>query len=97
MGVRQRQLLLSLVLAAAVGVLAIAAPSASAKLKVLPNGQVVSYEPFRTAASAPVIPFNNMDYNGGPVMPSNTDYMFLWGLGGCRPIRTGSCSESAVT
>jgi PKD repeat protein len=28
--------------------------------------------------------FTNMDYNGGPVMPSNTDYMVLWsptGLG----------------
>jgi hypothetical protein len=53
-------------------------------LKVLPNGQVVSYEPFRSAPSAPVIPFNNMDYNGGPVMPSNTDYMLMWspqGLG----------------
>jgi hypothetical protein len=22
--------------------------------------------------------FNNMDYNGGPVMPSNTNYMVLW-------------------
>jgi hypothetical protein len=26
--------------------------------------------------------FNNMDYNGGPVMPSNTDYMLLWSPGG---------------
>jgi hypothetical protein len=24
----------------------------------------------------------NMDYNGGPVMPSNTDYMVLWSPGG---------------
>ena len=85
MGVRRRQLLMTLVLAGAVGILAIAAPSASAMLKVLPNGQVVSYEPLRSAApSAPIIPFNNMDYNGGPVMPSNTDYMLMWsptGLG----------------
>src|SRR5579862_2875499 len=22
--------------------------------------------------------FNNVDYNGGPIMPSNTDYMVLW-------------------
>src|SRR3979490_326418 len=28
------------------------------------------------------IVFNNMDYNGGPVMPSNTDYMVLWSPGG---------------
>jgi PKD domain-containing protein len=85
MGARQRHLLMALVLAGAVGVLAVAAPSASAQLKVLPNGQVVSYEPLRSAASSgPVIPFNNMDYNGGPVMPSNTDYMLMWspqGLG----------------
>ena len=47
MGVRQRHLLMTLVLAGAVGVLAIAAPSASAKLKVLPNGQVASYLPLR--------------------------------------------------
>jgi PKD repeat protein len=26
--------------------------------------------------------FTNMDYNGGPVMPSNTDYMVLWSPGG---------------
>ena len=26
--------------------------------------------------------FDNMDYNGGPVMPSNTDYMVLWSPGG---------------
>jgi hypothetical protein len=84
MGIRQRQLLMMVVLAGTVGVLAVAAPSASANLKVLPNGQVASYEPFRSAPSGPVIPFNNMDYNGGPVMPSNTDYMLMWspqGLG----------------
>lgn len=26
--------------------------------------------------------FNNMDYNGGPVMPSNTNYMVLWSPAG---------------
>jgi hypothetical protein len=26
--------------------------------------------------------FTNMDYNGGPVMPSNTDYMVLWSPAG---------------
>jgi hypothetical protein len=39
----------------------------------------------RTAHSAPIRAdpiFNNMDYNGGPVMPSNTDYMVLWSPGG---------------
>ena len=84
MGVRQRRLLMTLVIAGTVEVLAIATSSASAMLKVLPNGQVVSYEPLRSAPSGPIIPFNNMDYNGGPVMPSNTDYMLMWspqGLG----------------
>jgi hypothetical protein len=73
MAVRQRQRLMTVVLAGML-ILAVAAPSASARLKVLPNGRVVSYEPLRSA-SGPVIPFDNMDYNGGPVMPSNTDYM----------------------
>ena len=32
--------------------------------------------------------FNNVDYNGGPVMPSNTDYIVFWspsGLGAYGP------------
>jgi hypothetical protein len=85
MGVRQRQLLMLLILAGTVGAFAIAAPRASAIPKVLPTGQVVSYLPLRSARSATIVPFNNMmDYNGGPVMPSNTDYMLMWsprGLG----------------
>jgi hypothetical protein len=70
---------------AALAVTAIVAPNASAVLKRLPNGQTVSYQPLRTAAVQPTIfdnAFNNMDYNGGPVMPSNTDYMILWSPGG---------------
>ena len=54
-------------------------------LKRLPNGQVVSYLPLRTAAAGPTQfdnAFTNMDYNGGPVMPSNTDFMFLWSPSG---------------
>src|SRR5437764_3543875 len=87
MTVRQRRLLMMLVLAGTLGVSAIAASSASAILKRLPNGQTVSYQPLRSAPSAPIpfdLAFNNMDYNGGPVMPSNSDYMLMWsphGLG----------------
>jgi PKD domain-containing protein len=87
MRVRHRRLLMTLVLAATVGISAIAAQSASATLKSLPNGQMVSYLPLRSAPSGPTpfdLAFNNMDYNGGPVMPSNTDYMLMWspqGLG----------------
>ncbi|MFL5832233.1 MAG: PKD domain-containing protein [Solirubrobacteraceae bacterium] len=50
-------------------------------LKRLPNGQTVSYQPL-AGGSTQVTPFDavftNMDYNGGPVMPSNTNYMVLW-------------------
>jgi hypothetical protein len=65
---------------AAVVVAALTAASASAVLKKLPNGQTVSYQPLRGAAASvpPNIALGNMDYNGGPVMPSNTDYMVLW-------------------
>ncbi len=81
MTVRQRGRLVLTVAAAALVVSAIAASSASAMLKRLPNGQTVSYQPL-AAASPQVTPFDavftNMDYNGGPVMPSNTDYMVLW-------------------
>jgi hypothetical protein len=80
MTVHQRRRLMMAVLGALV-VSAIAAPNASAVLKRLPNGQTVSYQPLNNAASQ-VRPFDNvftnMDYNGGPVMPSNTNFMFLW-------------------
>jgi hypothetical protein len=72
MTARQRRLLMMLVLAGTLGVSAIAASSASAVLKRLPNGQVVSYQPLLT--SGPIQfdnTFTNMDYNGGPVMPAN--------------------------
>ncbi|MBV9607341.1 MAG: PKD domain-containing protein [Solirubrobacterales bacterium] len=90
MTVRQRRLLMMLVLAGTLGVSAIAASSASAIIKVLPNGQTVSYMPLQTQqarkALARLRPFdvtlNNMDYNGGPIMPSNTDYMLMWSPGG---------------
>src|SRR5207237_5166873 len=82
MRVGRRNVLLSAVVAA-LAVSAVVAPSASAVLKRLANGHIVSYQPLRNAklsakSSAPKIfdeTFNNMDYNGGPLMPSNTDYM----------------------
>jgi hypothetical protein len=45
----------------------------------------VSYQPLNNERSGPTpfdAVFTNMDYNGGPVMPSNTDYMFLWSPNG---------------
>jgi hypothetical protein len=85
MTVHRCRSLVMVVLAAVLVVSAIAASSASAVLKRLPNGQTVSYQPLRDASSQ-VTPFDNaflnMDYNGGPVMPSNTNYMFLWSPNG---------------
>jgi hypothetical protein len=72
-------------LAAALVVSAVAASTASAVVKRLPNGQMVSYQPLNTASSGRTFfdaVFTNMDYNGGPVMPSNTDYMVLWSPSG---------------
>ena len=43
MTIRQRRLLMTLVIAGTVAVSAVAATSASAIIKVLPNGQAVSY------------------------------------------------------
>jgi PKD domain len=89
MTVHQRRRLMMLVVAAALVVPAIMATNASAIIKVLPNGQTVSYMPLLTqakSAQARLRPldtaFNNMDYNGGPIMPSNTDYMLMWSPGG---------------
>jgi hypothetical protein len=36
--------------------------------------------------------FTNMDYNGGPVMPSNTDFMVLWSPGGLSAYPAGYVS-----
>ena len=39
--------------------------------------------------------FTNMDYNGGPLMPSNTDYMVLWAPPGTTPYPAGYVSGLA--
>lgn len=63
------------------------APSAAPKVRSGP----ASYVPLRTAAKR-AAPFDailsNLDYNGGPLMPSNTDYIVFWspkGLGAYGP------------
>ena len=88
---RGRQTVL-VVLAAASVVCAIAASSASAALERLPNGQVASYVPLRTAvsqASRGDAMFNNLDYNGGALMPSNTDTIIVWAPKGSSPFPAG--------
>ncbi len=69
--------------AAAICVLAVAfAPAASAVILKLSNGKEISYLPMRRqlaklqalAAKTPT----NLDYGGGPVMPTNTNYAVYW-------------------
>jgi PKD repeat protein len=79
---RPRAGLLAL-LSAAVAV-AIGASSASAVIVHLHGGKALSYQPLRGHAprSSALRPFDafftNLDYNGGPVMPSNTNYTVYW-------------------
>jgi hypothetical protein len=77
----------AVVLIAIFGLLALLASSASAVITHLPDGQTVSYLPVpgkRPAAPVRRAPyafdelFSNLDYNGGPVMASNTDYALYW-------------------
>jgi hypothetical protein len=44
---------------------------------------VVSYQPLLPTGPVPFDQvFTNMDYNGGPVMPSNTNFMLMWSPSG---------------
>src|SRR5215472_15297228 len=54
----------------------------------------VAYVPLRGAKGTTKFDrvFTNMDYNGGPVMPSNTDYMVLWSPAGLSAYPAGYVS-----
>jgi hypothetical protein len=66
--------------------LAVGAASASAVIVQLQGGKVLSYQPLRHAAPRAFDEFfSNLDYNGGPVMSSNTDYAFYWAPAGSPP------------
>lgn len=58
----------------------LAAAPAGAVIVHLPGGKTLSYQPLQGAAT--VTPFDaffkNLDYGGGPVMPSNTNYAVYW-------------------
>jgi hypothetical protein len=65
--------------------MALAAASAQAVIVPLPGGKAASYVPLR--GTAPLVQpfdeaFSNLDYNGGPVMPSNTNYVVYWSPSG---------------
>jgi PKD domain/IPT/TIG domain len=70
----------ALVLALAACLLAAGSASAPAVIVHLANGRTLSYQPLRGART--IAPFDqffsNLDYNGGPVMASNTNYAFYW-------------------
>jgi PKD repeat protein len=74
--------------AAIVVAMSIGTPTAFAVLVHLKNGRSLSYQ---SAPASPVEPsggglspkpydafFTNLDYNGGPVMPTNTNYAVYW-------------------
>ncbi len=66
-------------LAVAAAVVLAGAPSAAALIVTPPGGHGVSYLPLRGAAPRPFDAFlSNVDYNGGPVMPSNANYTLYW-------------------
>ncbi|HEX3519740.1 MAG TPA: IPT/TIG domain-containing protein [Solirubrobacteraceae bacterium] len=76
---------LAFVVLACTAMLAAGAGSASAVIVTLPSGKALSYQPLRGAAVPALTTvqpfdrfFSNLDYNGGPVMPSNTNYAFYW-------------------
>ncbi len=64
------------------------ASSAGALIVRPANGPVLSYAPVPGAALAAApfdAIFHNVDYNGGPVMASNTNYTFYWAPGAGEP------------
>jgi PKD repeat protein len=59
---------------------ALFAAPASAVIVRLKSGKAVSYQPLRGAPAASPFDafFSNLDYNGGPVMPVNNNYLVFW-------------------
>jgi PKD domain/IPT/TIG domain len=59
------------------------AGSASAVIVQLSDGKTISYAPLRHSGLRTFDAFfSNLDYNGGPVMPSNTNYAVYWAPAG---------------
>jgi hypothetical protein len=63
--------------------LLLSAGPASAIVVRSPDGKMISYRPVvgskaATAANIFDTVFSNVDYSGGPVMPSNTNYTIVW-------------------
>ncbi|HEX9480837.1 MAG TPA: IPT/TIG domain-containing protein [Solirubrobacteraceae bacterium] len=68
------------------------AQSASAVLVEPTPGRRLSYQPLSGAPRFAATPFagkKNLVYHGGPVMTSNTNYMFFWAPSGSQPYAAG--------
>jgi PKD repeat protein len=98
MGMRLRWSLVvaSATAAIALGPIATSSVSAASPSPASPHSQAhhpPAFVPLLDAAPVPLdATFNNMDYNGGPVMPSNTDYMLMWSPGGLGAYPAGYVS-----
>jgi len=70
----------ALVVGLAACILAAGTASAPAVIVHLTDGRTLSYQPLRGAGTVKPFDqfFSNVDYNGGPVMASNTNYAFYW-------------------
>ena len=69
--------------------IASAVPAGAASVR---PSHAVSYVPLRGANAATPADktFNNLDYNGGPVMPSNTNYIVFWSPSGLSAYGPGA-------
>jgi PKD repeat protein len=72
---------------------AASAPTSHASVPRLPN-HPIAYVPLRGAKGFGPLDkaFTNMDYNGGPLMPSNIDYMVMWSPTGLSAYPAGYVS-----
>jgi PKD repeat protein len=74
-----------------VAMLGAGAATASAVIVHVPSGKTLSYQPLpglRTFSPFDKL-FNNLDYNGGPVMTSNTNYVIYWSPSGAAAYPPG--------
>ena len=94
MRIRRSGLALVACAAIALAVPLMAVPMSAAAATSTPTAhttaRAVDYVPLRGSKGTGLDRvFTNMDYNGGPVMPSNTDYMVLWSPGGLSAYPAG--------
>jgi PKD repeat protein len=77
---RQAWRLAGVGMALAIALSAVTAVPASAIVVRLANGKEISYEALggRTGPNQFDDIFTNVDYSGGPIMPSNTNYVIAW-------------------